>query len=80
MTSRRESVVVTGVLRGEKHQRTCRVRAMKVTNPSAPANPAYARPEILDLDDDFPDGNYELLVGEQALRLVKRGGKYDWLV
>ena len=53
---------------------------MKVTNPSAPANPAYARPEILDLDDDFPDGNYELLVGEQALRLVKRGGKYDWLV
>ncbi len=80
MTSRRESVVVTGVLRGEGHQRNCQVRAIKVTNPSAPANPAYTQPEPIDFKDDFPDGNYELLVGEQIFRLVKRGGKYDSLV
>jgi len=80
MTSRRESVVVTGVLRGEGHQRGCQVGAIKVTNPSAPANPAYTRPELIDFEDDFPNGNYELLVGEQSFRLVKRSGKYDWLV
>ncbi|HST10899.1 MAG TPA: hypothetical protein VLL05_11025 [Terriglobales bacterium] len=80
MTSLRESVVMPGVLRGEGHQRGCQVRAIKVTTPNAPSSPAYARPDPVDLNDDFPDGEYELIVGEQTFRLVKRDGKYEWLV
>jgi hypothetical protein len=41
--------------------------------PSAPAHPAYIQPIVIhDQDNDFPDGNYELMVGEQIFRFVKR--------
>ncbi len=49
---------------------------MEVTNPSAPAVPAYADITILDPDDDFPDGSYELVIGEQFERILKQNGKY----
>jgi len=55
----------------------CRVSAIKVTNPSAPAHPAYTQPIVIhDPDDDLPDGNYELIVGEQTFQFVKRNGEY----
>jgi hypothetical protein len=53
------------------------VSAVKVTNPAAPAYPAYAQPVVIhDPNDDLPDGNYELIVGEQTFRCVKRNGEY----
>jgi hypothetical protein len=71
----RQAVELQSLLRGEGRERVC--RAIKVTNPSAPAHPAYIQPIIIhDQDDDFPDGNYELMVGEQIFRFVKRNGEY----
>jgi hypothetical protein len=74
--SRREVVVLNAVLRSEGHEKICRVSAVKVTNPSAPAYPAYTLPAGIHSDDDFPDGNYELIIGEQTFRFVKRNGEY----
>jgi hypothetical protein len=52
------------------------VSAVKVTNPSAPAHPAYSQPVIHDQDDEFPNGHYEITIGEQIFRFVKRNGEY----
>jgi hypothetical protein len=53
------------------------VSAVKIPNPSAPAHPAYTQPIVIhDPDDDFPDGDYEVMVGEQIFRFVKRNGEY----
>jgi hypothetical protein len=76
MTSRREAVERNALLRGEGRERTCRVSAIKVTNPSMPGGPAYAEIDILDPDDGFSDGNYELSIDRQVERLVKQDGKY----
>jgi hypothetical protein len=78
-TSTLEPVRLSATLQGEGRERTCRVSAVKVTNPLAPKLPGYVRVEILDPDDDFPDGNYELDVDGQTFRLVKRDGKYEGL-
>jgi len=77
--SKKELVVVPAVLKGEGKQRPCQVKAVKVTNPLAPDLPGYGRVEILDPEDDFPDGNYELDVDGQTFRRVKRDGKYEGL-
>jgi hypothetical protein len=42
-----------------------------------PGGPAYADIDILDPDDGFSDGNYELSIDRQVERLVKRDGKYQ---
>ena len=46
MTSRRESVVLQGILRGEGHERSCRVRAIKVAMPCEPMASEYADMDI----------------------------------
>ena len=75
--SQRQSVVQQSILRGEGRERVCRVGAVKIPNPSAPAHPAYTQPVVIhDPDDNFPDGNYEVMVGEQIFRFVKRNGEY----
>jgi hypothetical protein len=51
------------------------VRAVKVTKPDQPAHPAYADFDIID-SDDFPYGDYELLVVGQTILLAKREGEY----
>jgi hypothetical protein len=48
-----------------------------LTSPSALSYPAYAAPiKTHDLDDDFPEGNYEIFLEEQTFRLIKRKGQY----
>ena len=49
MTSRRESVVLQGILRGEGRERSCRVRAIKVAMPCEPMASEYADMDIADL-------------------------------
>jgi hypothetical protein len=81
MTSIKKSVKITGTLQGGGYKRLCRLKAIKVTNPSMPGAPAYAKPELLDPDDDFPDGSYEIVVaGGQTFPLIKRDGVYHWKV
>jgi hypothetical protein len=75
--SRRETVVLNAVLRGEGHEKICRVSAVKVTDPTAPAYPAYTLPAGIHSDDDFPDGNYEVIIsGDHTFRFIKRNGEY----
>jgi hypothetical protein len=75
--SQRQAVEQQSLLRGEGRERKCRVSAIKVTNPSAPAHPAYTQPIVIhDADDDLPDGDYEVTIGEQTFRFVKRNGEY----
>ena len=81
MASKRKVVVVNGALQGGGNKRICQVRAVSVTNPSIPGGPAYTKPELLDPDDDFPDGSYEIvLAGGQVFPLIKRDGVYEWKV
>ncbi len=75
--SQRQAVEQQSLLRGEGRERVCRVSAVKLTNPSSPAHPAYTQPIVIhDADDDFPDGDYEVMVGEQIFRFVKRNREY----
>src|SRR5437762_13938678 len=55
--SQRQAVELQSVLRGEGRERVCRVSAIKVTNPFAPARPAYIQPVIHHQDDEFPVGH-----------------------
>jgi hypothetical protein len=79
MTSLKETVQVPGVLRGKGRERDCLVRAQKVTNPGPPADFAYADPVLLDPEDGFPDGDYEVQIGRQIFFPVKRNGEYGRL-
>ena len=75
--SKKENVAAAGLLKGEGNERKCRVSAVKTTHPLAPDSPGYSQIEILDPEDKFPDGNYELIVDAQSARLVKRNGNYE---
>ena len=75
MTSRRESVVLQGILRGEGHERSCRVRAIKVAMPCEPMASEYADMDIAD-SDNFPDGSYEVTVAGRTIPLTRREGFY----
>jgi hypothetical protein len=75
MASRRESVVLQGMLRGEGHERPCRVRAVKVAMPCEPMASDYADMGIAD-SDNFPDGSYEVTVAGRTIPLTRRDGFY----
>jgi len=75
MASRRESVVLQGILRGEGHERSCRVRAIKVAMPCEPMASEYADMDIAD-SDNFPDGSYEVTVACRTIPLTRRDGLY----
>jgi hypothetical protein len=76
MAGLREIVLLPGILRGEGRERSCRVRAMKVTlQIDGQREIAYAEVGIAD-SDDFLDGKYEVtFAGEKAL-LTRKDGHY----
>ena len=76
MASRREPVVLQGILRGEGHERSCRVRAIKVAMPCEPMASEYDSMDIAD-SDNFPDGSYEVTVAGRTIRLTRRDGFYS---
>src|SRR6266581_6497061 len=63
MAVTKETVSLEAILRGEGHERRCRVKAVRHTTYAdecaAPTCLSYSKCEIEDADD-FPDGNYEL--------------------
>jgi hypothetical protein len=75
MASHRESVVLQGMLRGEGHERSCRVRAIKLAMPCEPMASEYADMDIAD-SDNFPDGSYEVTVAGRTIPLTRRDGFY----
>jgi len=61
-------------IRGQGCGRFCNVRAIKA--PNAGPFSLYRCPITVQEKDDFPDGNYELVVGAQTFVLKKRKGDY----
>jgi len=78
VTTQLEVVVRLALIRGRGCQRFCNVSAVKVSDPKAPDAAPYRGPiKIHDQQDNFPDGNYELVLGAQVFVLTKSGGKYQ---
>jgi hypothetical protein len=74
MISRKEPVVFQGTLRGQGHERPCRVTATKVTMPGETVS-EYADMDIAD-SDNFPDGSYEVTVKGRTFPLTRKDGFY----
>jgi hypothetical protein len=75
----KEMVISSGTIVGENQQVECKVRATKTTlggDPSIP--PEFSDYRIMDSDvtDRLPDGDYELLVNGQRIRLRRNGGRF----
>ena len=80
MAVTKETVSLEGVLRGEGHERKCRVKAERHTTYadecSTPTCVSYSRCEIEDADD-FPHGNYEIEVDSRCISVTKEAGQYS---
>jgi hypothetical protein len=79
MTVTKQTVPLEGTLKGEGHERRCRVRAIRremyADECPRPLCVSYSRCDIED-QDDFPDGNYELTFDGHRILLTKRAGHY----
>ena len=79
MAVTKETVSLEAILRGEGHERRCRVKAVRHTTYAdecaAPTCLSYSRCEIEDADD-FPDGNYELVFDSHRVPVIKTAGRY----
>lgn len=79
MTVTKENVPLHGTLRGEGHERTCRLKALRhstyADECSQPTCFSYSRCVIQD-SDNFPDGEYELEFEGRKILLSKRFGQY----
>jgi hypothetical protein len=79
MTVTKETIALEGVLRGEGRERACVVKALQhatyADECTRPTCLSYSRCVIED-DDDFPDGEYELEFAKRRVALSKTGGQY----
>jgi len=70
----RDMVLRLAFIRGRGCGRFCTVRAIKAKDPIPPN--LYRCPITVQEKDDFPDGNYDLVLGAQTFVLKKRRGDY----
>ena len=79
MTVTKETIALEAVLRGEGRERMCVVKVLQhatyADECSRPTCLSYSRCVIED-DDDFPDGSYELEFADRKVLLSKAGGRY----
>jgi len=79
MTVTKEIVPLGGVLRGEGHERKCRIKAwrhaMFEDEANTPIRLTYSRCEIEDADE-FPDGDYVLEFDGHKVLLIRKAGQY----
>jgi len=76
MASTREHVTFPGVLRGQGHEATCTVSAIKVTL-SGTGVAAYTQYSIERTSKTLPDGEYQLSVNDQSIPMRYYNG--NWL-
>jgi hypothetical protein len=65
-------VVLDGIIVGQGHRFKCKVRAIKTTLDDSPSNPpAYSDYRVMDSVgmNKLPDGDYEVLVGEERMNI-----------
>jgi hypothetical protein len=79
MTVTKETKSLEGTLRGEGLERTCRLKVLQhatyADECSRPTCLSYSRC-VIDDEDDFPDGEYELEFEGRRVFLSKRDGRY----
>ena len=75
----KEDVSLNGIIVGHGYHIECIIRVTKTTLDSYPsAPPAYSDYRIMDsaVIDKLPDGDYEILVGDERLPLRKVNGRF----
>ena len=79
MTVTKETLPLEGTLRGAGYERKCRVRATRrftyADECPQPVCVSYSRCNIEDRDE-FPDGDYELIVDGQEIPMTRLDGHY----
>jgi hypothetical protein len=77
MSSRRESVLLPGILRGQGYEVQCSVRATKVT-PPGPSGlavaAAFCEYSIHSVSNKLPDGRYKLSVNADIIPMRRHNG------
>jgi hypothetical protein len=63
-------------IRGQGYGRFCTVSTVKANDPTLPNLTPYRCPIKVQDKDDFPDSNYELVLGAQTFVLKKTKGDY----
>jgi hypothetical protein len=76
MASIRERGRFSGILRGEGQEATCTVSATKVTL-AGTSESTYTDYSIENVSKALPDGNYQLTVNGETIRIRHEGG--GWL-
>ena len=72
-------VVLDGIIVGQGHRFKCKVRATKTTlDDSASRRPAYSDYRVMDSVgmNNLPDGDYEVLVGEERIDIRWEDGRF----
>jgi hypothetical protein len=77
MSSTAALKLVPALIRGHGEHRICMVLAIKNPAPFDSLQLFGAPIRVLDGDDSFQDGSYELVVGAQTFTLVKSRGEYQ---
>jgi hypothetical protein len=75
MSSTREAVSFTGVLRGQGQEATCTVQAIKVT---VPGGGALTKKRVVSVSKALPEGVYHLSVNGEAPTAVRYSNGH-WL-
>ena len=76
MSPDRQIVLRPAFIRGQGCGRFCTVSAVKANDPTPSNQTPYRCPIKVQDKDDFPDGNYDLVLGAQTFVLKKRKGDY----
>ena len=72
-------VALDGIIVGQGHHFKCTVRATKTTLDDSPASPpAYSDHRVMDSVgmNKLPDGDYEVLVGEERINIRWEHGRF----
>ena len=77
MSSTREAVSFTGVLRGQGQEATCTVQAIKVTVPGGGVS-ALTKKRVVSVSKALPEGVYYLSVNGEAPTAVRYSNGH-WL-
>jgi hypothetical protein len=70
------TVVGTGALRGEGHEATCTVRALKVSLPNEPDEFEYVRFSVVDVSTKIPEGTYRISAFGWTYSMQYRNGRW----
>ena len=71
-----ETIIIKGIIIGERQRLECEVRATKTTLETDP--PVFSDYRVIESDvtDRLPDGNYDLLANRERIRFRRIDGRF----